>query len=72
MSLKKEYVRDFNRQIVGNVTTGFDYGHGSVVRDGDNRMVGRTSTRFNETRDSNGHIVSSNRADAGLIIKKRK
>ena len=72
MSLEKKYIRDFNHRIIGNVTTGFDNGHGSVVRDSDNRITGRTSTRFNETRDSSGRIVSSNSADAGLLINKKK
>ncbi len=71
MGLKKEYVRDLNHRVIGNVTTGFDNGHGSVVRDNSGHILGRTSTRYNETRDANGRIVSSNTADAGLLIGKR-
>jgi hypothetical protein len=69
--LEKKYVRDFDHKIVGNVTTGFDNRHGSVVRDNSGHVLGRTSTRFNETRDANGHVVSSNTADPGLLIRKK-
>lgn len=72
MSLKKEYVRDFNHRIIGNVTTGFDEGHGSVVRDNSGHVLGRTSTRFDETRDSSGRVVSVNTADPGLLINRKK
>ena len=71
MSLKKEFVRDFNHRIVGNVTSGFDENHGSVVRDNNGRILGRTSTRYDETRDSSGRVVSSNTADPGLLIRKK-
>lgn len=71
MALDKKYIRDFNHNIVGNVTTGFDNGHGSVVRDNNGHVLGRTSTRYNETRDNNGRIVSSNTPDAGLLIRKK-
>ncbi len=70
MSLNKEYVRDGKRQIIGSVTTGFDEGHGSVVRDNHGSILGRTSTRNDQTRDSSGRLVSSNTADPGLLIKK--
>ena len=71
MALKKDYVRDFNHNVIGNVTTGFDDDHGSVVRDNDGHVLGRTSTRFNETRDSSGRIVPNNTADPGLLIRNK-
>lgn len=71
MALKKEYVRDFNHRLVGTVTSGFDDGNGSVVRDGDGHITGRTSDRFHETRDNSGRIVSSNTSDPGLLIPRK-
>jgi hypothetical protein len=71
LALEKKYIRDFNHRILGNVTEGFDDGHGSVVRDNDGHILGRTSTRYNETRDSSGRVVSSNSADPGLLIRKK-
>lgn len=70
MSLKKEYVRDFNHHIVGNVTSGFSDGS-SVVRDHGGHILGRTSEKYDTTRDSSGRIVSSNTADPGLLIRKK-
>ena len=70
MSLEKKYIRDFNHRVTGTVTSGFDNGHGSVVRDNSGEVLGRTSTRYNQTRDRSGRIVSSNSADAGLLIPK--
>jgi hypothetical protein len=69
LALEKKYIRDFNHRILGNVTEGFDDDHGSVVRDNDGHILGRTSTRYNETRDSSGRVVSSNSADPGLLIR---
>lgn len=71
MALEKKYIRDFNHRVVGSVTSGFDNGHVSVVRDNDGHVVGRTNTRYNETRDNNGRIISSNTADPGLLIRKK-
>jgi len=71
LAVEKKYIRDFNHRILGNVTEGFDDGHGSVVRDNDGHILGRTSTRYNETRDSSGRVVSSNSADPGLLIRKK-
>ncbi len=71
MSMRKSYVRDFDHNIIGNVTTGFDEGHVSIVRDNSGHVLGRVSNRFNETRDSSGHVVSSNAADSGLLIRKK-
>ncbi len=71
MSLEKEYIRDGQRRVIGTVTTGFDDGHVSVVRDSDGHILGRTSTRYNETRDTSGGFVSRNTADAGLLFRRK-
>jgi hypothetical protein len=69
--LKKDYVRDGNRRIIGSVTTGFD-DTTAVVRDEYNQISGRTSERFHTTRDGHGNLVSTNSPDPGLLIGKRK
>lgn len=71
LPLDTRYIRDFHRQTVGRETSGFDAGHGAVIRDNRGHLLGRTSTRFNETRDSSGRIVSSNNADAGLLVRRK-
>jgi hypothetical protein len=68
--LKKEFIRDGTRRIIGSVTTGYS-DTSSVVRDGENRVAGRTSDRFHTTRDSSGKLVSINSADPGLLIRKK-
>jgi hypothetical protein len=72
MSLSKKYVRDGNRKIIGSVTSGYSGGTSDVVRDDRNGISGRTSDRFQTTRDSNGRLVSINTSDPGLLIKRRK
>ena len=71
MSLKKEYVRDGKRQIIGSVTSGFS-DTSAVVRDENNQITGRTSERFRTTRDAHGNLVSINSADPGLLLGRRK
>jgi hypothetical protein len=71
MALKKEYVRDSNKQTIGSITTGFD-DTSSVVRDNSGTTLGRTSDRFSNTRDSSGRLVSSNTSDPGLLINRKK
>jgi hypothetical protein len=71
MSLSKKYVRDGKRQIIGSVTSGFS-DESAVVRDEDNKLSGRTSERYDTTRDGHGNLVSINSADPGLLIGKRK
>jgi hypothetical protein len=72
MSLSKKYVRDGNRKIIGSVTSGYSGGTSDVVRDDRNGITGRTSDRFQTTRDSNGRLVSINTSDPGLLINPKK
>ena len=71
MSLKKDYIRDGKRQIIGSVTTGFS-DTSSVVRDENNEITGRTSERFHTTRDGHGNLVSINSPDPGLLIGRKE
>ena len=71
MSLKKEYLRDGKRQIIGSITSGFS-DESAIVRDGDNKLSGRTSERYDTTRDDHSNLVSIDHADAGLLLGKRK
>ncbi len=72
MSLKKEYVRDGNRNIIGSITTGYSGGTTAVIRDENNDITGRTSDRFHTTRDRDGGLVSIDTSDPGLLIKRKK
>ena len=69
--LKKDYVRDGNRKIIAPVTTGFS-DTTAVVRDEDNNTTGRTSQRFQTTRDAHGNLVSTNSSDPGLLIGRKE
>jgi len=71
MSLKKEYVRDGKRRIIGSVTSGFS-DTSAVVRDEDSEIVGRTSDRFHMTRDGHENLISINSPDPGLLLGRRK
>jgi hypothetical protein len=68
--LKKGFIRDGTRRIIGSVTTGYS-DTSAVVRDEGNGMEGRTSGRFHTTRDSSGQLFSINSADPGLLIRKK-
>lgn len=68
--LKKRFIRDGSRRVIGSVTVGYSDTSG-VVRDEGNRIVGRINDRFQTTRDSRGKLVSINSADPGLLISKR-
>jgi YD repeat-containing protein len=70
MSLKREFVRDGQKRIIGSVTTGYVGSFESIVRDEQNNITGSTSERFNTTRDEHGKLVSINSADPGLLIGK--
>jgi len=65
--LKKDYIRDGNRKIIGSVTTGYS-DTSRIVRHERNHITGRTNDRFHTTRDSSGKLVSINSADPGLLI----
>ena len=71
MPLKKDFVRDGNRKIIGSVTSGFG-DTSATVRDEDNRIAGRTSERFHTTRDGRGNLISTNTSDPGLLIGRKK
>jgi hypothetical protein len=70
--LKKEYVRDGQRRIIGSVTSGYEGAIDSIVRDAQEKIVGTTSERFHTTRDEHGNLVSINSSDPGLLIGKHK
>jgi hypothetical protein len=70
--LKKEYVRDAEHRITGSVTSGFLGPYDSLVKDEHEQIVGTTSERFATTRDAKGSLVSSNTADPGLLINRKK
>jgi hypothetical protein len=72
MSLNKEYVRNGKRQIIGSVTTGYVGSFETIVRDEQNDITGRTSERYDTTRDEHGNLVSINSADPGLLIGRKK
>ena len=69
--LKKNFIRDGNRRIIGSVTTGYS-DTSRVVRDERNQTTGRTNDRFRTTRDAHGNLVSTNSPDPGLLIGTRK
>ena len=68
--LKKDYVRNGSRKIIGSVTSGYS-DTSAVVRDEKNEITGRTNSAFETTRDAHGKLVSTNTADAGLLIRKK-
>ena len=67
MSLSKSYIRNGNRKIVASVTTGYS-DDTEIVRDVDNRILGKVNQRFHNTRDAHGRLVSADTADGGLLI----
>jgi hypothetical protein len=71
MSLKKVFVRDGKRSIIGSVTSGYN-DTSAVVRDENNQIAGRSSERFHTTRDKHGNLVSTNSPDPGLLLGRRK
>ncbi len=69
--LKKNYVRDGKNRIIASITSGYS-DTSSVVRDENNQIAGRTSERFQTTRDKDGGLVSINSHDPGLLINRKK
>jgi hypothetical protein len=68
--LKKDFIRDGTRRIIGSVTTGYS-DTSAVVRNEGNRITERTSDRFHTTRDSHGNLLSVNSSDPGLLIRRK-
>jgi len=66
--LKKTYIRNGKGQIIGSETSGFDNGD-TVVRDSHGKILGRTSSRYHNTRDAHGRVVSINTDDPGLLFE---
>lgn len=60
--LKVEYVRDGKNQIIGSKTSGFGNGD-TVARDRIGKILGHSSSKFDNTRDANGRLTSTNQAD---------
>jgi hypothetical protein len=72
MSLKKEFIRDGQRRIIGSITTGYTGSFETLVRDEHEHIIGRTSEMFGTTRDEHGKLVSINTADFGLLIDRKR
>ena len=71
MPLEKRYIRDGRQRILGSVTSGFR-DESSVIRNADSDILGRTSDRFDTTRDAHGNVVSIDTSDPGLLINRKK
>ena len=67
MSLEKKFIRDGRNRVIGSVTAGYS-DESAVVRDEDGQLLGRTSDKFDTTRDAHGNLVSINSAEAGYLI----
>lgn len=72
MSLEKHYIRDGKNRVIGSVTSGYQGAFDTIVKDEHEQIVGRTSEKFNTTRDGKGGLASINSADPGLLINKKK
>jgi hypothetical protein len=70
MALTKTYIRDGRNKIIGSVTDGYAQDT-SIVRDGEGRVLGRTSGLFHTTRRTDGSIASIDTADPGLLIPQK-
>jgi len=68
--LKKHFIRDGSRKVIGSVSTGYS-DTSSLVRNEHNQINGRTNDKFQTTRDVHGNLVSTNSADPGLLIRKK-
>jgi hypothetical protein len=66
--LKKTYIRNGKNQIIGSETSGFANGD-TVVRDNHGKILGRASSRYHNTRDAHGRLVSNNTDDPGLLFE---
>jgi hypothetical protein len=70
MSLNKRLVRDGKNRLIASVSSGS--AGSELVRDIKGQFLGRTNEHFHQTRDANNKLVSTNVADAGLLIKGKK
>jgi hypothetical protein len=68
--LKKYFVRDGHRSIIGSITSGLS-DSSSIVRDQRNQITGRTNERFLTVRDAHGNLIATNSADPGLVIGRK-
>lgn len=68
--LKKYFIRDGNRSVIGSVTTGYS-DSSSTARDQGNQITGRTNERFNTVRDAHGNLICTNSADPGLVMGRK-
>ena len=69
--LKKTYIRNGKGQIIGCETSGFNNGD-TVVRDSHGKILGRSSSRYHNTRDAHGRLVSNNSDDSGLLFQEQE
>lgn len=67
--LKKTYIRNGKGLIIASETSGFGNGE-TVVRDHEGKILGRASSRYHNTRDAHGRLVSNNTDDPGLLFEK--
>lgn len=66
--LKTEYVRDGKNKIIGSKTTNSTNGD-TVARDRDGKILGHSNSKFRNTRDAQGRLVSLNTADIGMLFR---
>jgi len=71
MSLIKRFVRNGERKTVGSVTEGFADGV-AVVRDKNNRYLGRTPRSSKQPAMNTGSWSRPNTSDPGLLINRNK
>ena len=69
--LKKIYIRNGKGRIIGSETSGFENGD-TVVRDSHGKILGRANSRYHNTRDAHGRLVSINTDDAGLLFEEHE
>jgi len=67
--LKTTFIRDGHNQLLGTKTSGFPSGD-TAARDHDGKIIGHSSSRFENTRDGSGRLVSRNTADVGLLFNR--
>ena len=68
---RKSMFATANGGIIGSITSGYS-DESAVVRNEDNEIVGRTSERYDTTRDGHGNLIPINSPDPGLLLGRRK